>query len=65
MPYIMLSLAAIFWGGNYVVGKIMVVNMDPILLSELRWLLTSIILVAFNFIAIKKNYNLIIRNKKW
>lgn len=64
MPYIMLSLAAIFWGGNYVVGKIMVVNMDPILLSELRWLLTGIILVAFNFIAIKKNYNLIIRNKK-
>ncbi|RZM90312.1 MULTISPECIES: DMT family transporter [unclassified Escherichia] len=64
MPYVMLSLAAIFWGGNYVVGKIMVVNMDPILLSEFRWLLTSIILVIFNFLAIKENINLIIRNKK-
>ncbi|MDT7459949.1 DMT family transporter [Citrobacter koseri] len=62
MPYIILSLAAIFWGGNYVVGEFMVADIDPILLSEFRWLFTSIILVLFNFIALKKNIGLIKSN---
>lgn len=48
MPYLYLSLAAIFWGGNYVVGKLMVVDMDPILLSQARWLLTSALLLIIN-----------------
>lgn len=59
MVYIYLALAAVFWGGNYVVGKLMVVDTNPVLLSELRWFLTSILLIAFNFSQLKFNKTLI------
>jgi len=44
MPYILLSLAALFWGGNYVVGHEMVIHADPIILSTVRWVLTALLL---------------------
>ncbi|MDO4683985.1 MAG: EamA family transporter [Lautropia sp.] len=45
MPYyLMLSLAAIFWGGNYVVGRVLVAGIDPFLLSAIRWTLTALLL---------------------
>ncbi len=46
MPYLLLSLAALFWGGNYVVGHVLVAQADPIVLSEARWLLTAMLLMA-------------------
>lgn len=46
MPYLLLTLAACFWGGNYVVGHLLVGMADPILLSCARWILTAILLVA-------------------
>ena len=49
MPYLYLSLAAVFWGGNYVVGKLMVIDIDPVLLSQARWLLTSALLLIINY----------------
>ncbi|AUH51407.1 EamA/RhaT family transporter [Chromobacterium sp. ATCC 53434] len=46
MPYLCLILAACFWGGNYVIGHILVESIDPILLSAARWLLTAALLMA-------------------
>ncbi|MEO2219751.1 DMT family transporter [Chromobacterium vaccinii] len=46
MPYLCLILAACFWGGNYVIGHILVESMDPIFLSAARWLLTAVLLLA-------------------
>jgi hypothetical protein len=40
MPYLLLTLAALFWG-NYVVGHILVQGADPILMTEARWALTG------------------------
>lgn len=45
MPYLLLTLAAMFWGGNYVVGHILVQGADPILMTEARWALTAMVLV--------------------
>ena len=39
MPYLLLTLAALFWGGNYVVGHVLVQGVDPILMTEARWAL--------------------------
>lgn len=64
MAYLCLALAAVFWGGNYVVGKLMVSNLDPILLSQLRWAITSILLLSVNFTALRRNYSLISSNLK-
>lgn len=45
MPhYLFLSLAALFWGGNYVVGRVLVAGIDPFLLSAIRWTLTALLL---------------------
>lgn len=46
MPYLLLTLAALFWGGNYVVGHILVQGADPILMTEARWALTALLLVV-------------------
>ncbi|WP_432701189.1 DMT family transporter [Kluyvera cryocrescens] len=46
MPYLLLTLAACFWGGNYVVGHLLVNLVDPILLSSARWVATAVLLVA-------------------
>lgn len=44
MAYILLALAACFWGGNYVVGHILVANSNPMILSERRWAITALLL---------------------
>lgn len=44
MPYFLLSLAACFWGGNYVVGHLLVAHADPIILSAARWIITALLL---------------------
>ncbi|MFM2480790.1 DMT family transporter [Celerinatantimonas sp. YJH-8] len=46
MPYLCLIFAAIFWGGNYVVGRLLVVSADPFLLTQGRWLLTAVLLIV-------------------
>lgn len=43
MPYLLLTLAALFWG-NYVVGHVLVQGVDPILMTEARWALTALLL---------------------
>lgn len=47
MAYLLLALAAIFWGGNYVVGHILVQYVDPYGLSLIRWGGTTVIMLAF------------------
>ena len=49
MPYILLSLAACFWGGNYVVGHILVADVNPIVLSAARWIFTALLLMTLYF----------------
>lgn len=56
MPYMMLTLAAMFWGGNYVIGHILVSEADPILMTESRWLITAILLLILYYSHIKSDY---------
>lgn len=56
MPYLFLSLAACFWGGNYVVGHLLVAQADPIILSEARWLLTALLLMTLYLNQVKQQW---------
>lgn len=56
MAFLLLILAAAFWGGNYVVGHIMVGELSPIVLSELRWLLTALLLVLLYHKALRSDW---------
>ncbi|MCC2690841.1 MAG: carboxylate/amino acid/amine transporter [Rhizobiaceae bacterium] len=45
--YLILLLAAAFWGGNAVAGKLAVGHVSPMLLTALRWGGAAIVLLAF------------------
>ncbi len=47
-PYLLLTLTAMFWGGNAVAGKFAVGEVSPVLLTAFRWLFASAI---FAFLA--------------
>lgn len=49
MPYLLLTLAACFWGGNYVVGHLLVNYIDPFLLSFARWSITAFLLIIIYY----------------
>lgn len=46
MPYLLLMFASIFWGGNYVVGHIVVGTINPYFLSLIRWGLTTVLMFS-------------------
>ncbi|EMH4161669.1 DMT family transporter [Pluralibacter gergoviae] len=65
MPYILLSLAAIFWGGNYVVGNILVQYVDPYFLSLIRWGGTTILITALYWRTLRKDLPVLCKNMKF
>lgn len=56
MPYLLLALAACFWGGNYVIGHLLVSQVDPIVLSALRWWATATLLMMLYFRQVKQQW---------
>ena len=62
--YLMLSLCAFFWSGNFIVGKLATLyQVPPLTLNFFRWLIVWIILIPFtakdifiNIKIIKKNF---------
>lgn len=56
MPYLLLALAAMFWGGNYVVGHVLVARADPIIMTEARWAITAMLLMIVYFKQVQKNW---------
>ncbi len=43
LPIIALSLAALFWSGNFVVGRALRGQIDPVHLSTLRWIICLLV----------------------
>jgi drug/metabolite transporter (DMT)-like permease len=46
-PYLLLSLASLFWAGNAVVGRAIVTEIPPVMLAQLRWGLAFVLLIPF------------------
>jgi hypothetical protein len=46
-PYLLLSLAALFWAGNIVLGRFIAADFPPMALSFLRWGLACLIVLPF------------------
>ncbi len=62
MTYLLLILATMFWGGNYIAGKLLVHRIDPIMLTEIRWLLTALLLSILYHKKVVKNLSIIRHN---
>jgi len=61
--YIMLTLCALFWSGNFIVGKFATLyEVPPFTLNFFRWFIVWIILIPFTFRDILKNIKIIKKN---
>lgn len=62
MAYLLLSLTALFWAGNFVLGRSMHLVVSPIVMAEMRWLLALLIILPFLLPKLKKNKKIIIQH---
>ncbi len=46
-PYLLLVIATVIWGGNFVVGRAVHAEIPPLGLTFWRWVLSALILLAF------------------
>ncbi len=55
-PYILLSLAALFWSGNFILGRGMSADIPPVALAFWRWFFASIIALCLAIPHLKKDW---------
>ena len=61
--YLMLTLCAFFWSGNFIVGKFAALyEVPPLTLNFFRWLIVWIILIPFTLRDILKNIKVVKKN---
>ena len=61
--YVMLTVCALFWSGNFIVGKFATLyEVPPLTLNFFRWLIVWFILLPFTFRDIIKNIKIIKKN---
>lgn len=58
-PYVMLSLAVLFWAGNSVVGRAFATDLPPIGMVFWRWVIALVILTPICFKAFKKDLHIL------
>jgi len=63
-PYVLLPLAPLFWSGNFILGRFVRSTLPPIGLAFWRWLIASLLIVAFAWPYLKKDRELILKNWK-
>jgi drug/metabolite transporter (DMT)-like permease len=56
-PYLLLSFTSLFWSWNFIIGKLIGVDIPPATISFCRWGLPAIFLVPFFWGDIRKNWS--------
>jgi len=62
-PSILLSLTALFWAGNAVIGRAVAGAFPPLALSQLRWLLAFAVVLPFAWRPLRRDWPAIARAK--
>jgi drug/metabolite transporter (DMT)-like permease len=55
-PYLLLTLTALFWGGNIVLARLVAGHVPPVAVSYLRWLGAFLILLPFTWRHLKQDW---------
>nr|WP_106781024.1 DMT family transporter [Lysinibacillus timonensis] len=55
-PYLLLVLATILWGGNFVIGRAVTGDIPPLTLSLLRWSLAFIVFLPIAYKYVKQDW---------
>ncbi len=58
-PYIMLTLAPLFWSMNWIVGRGLAPDVPPITMTFLRWLFAIVILAPFAWPHVRRDWALV------
>jgi len=64
-PYLLLVLTMLFWGGNAVAGKFAVGEVSPFLLSWFRWTIAALVLGAFAWPYLRRDWPVIRANMRY
>lgn len=63
-PALLLSLATLFWAGNFTFGKVLVATLPPITLSLVRWGISLVVLLPFAWREVQQTRPLLRRHLK-
>jgi drug/metabolite transporter (DMT)-like permease len=58
-PYLLLTLASLFWAGNWVVGRAMRNDIPPVAMGFWRWAVALLILLPFAAPELKRNWHVV------
>lgn len=61
-PYVLLALAAFFWGANAVAGKLALGHISPMALTALRWAVATLLVLPFAWPRLKVDWPLMRRH---
>jgi drug/metabolite transporter (DMT)-like permease len=64
-PFLLLTLTALFWAGNFVIGRAMKNSIPPISLAFWRWTLALGILLPFSLPHLRAEWPLVRQNLRW
>ncbi len=64
-PYLLLTLTALFWAGNFVIGRAMKSSIPPISLVFWRWTLALGILLPFAIPHLRADWPVLKQNWRW
>ncbi len=56
LPLVLLTLAACFWGGNVIAGKLAVGALGPLSLSTLRWTFAALAILPFALPGLRRDW---------
>src|SRR5471030_1239093 len=58
-PYLLLSITALCWAGNAIVGRLAAGHIPPVTLAFLRWSLAFLIILPFTWKHLKRDWGAI------
>lgn len=61
-PYILLIIATLLWGGNFVIGRAVTTDIQPITLAFFRWCTAFLVFLPISYKYIRKEWHLIKEN---
>lgn len=64
-PYLLLTFASLFWGGNVIAGIFAIGELDPLALSVMRWLLAFLVILPFAWHGLRADWPEIRRGMGW
>lgn len=62
LPLALAILAPVLWGGNFVVGRAMEANLNPIALNSFRWCVAAVVVAPFALFSLIRSWSAIVAN---